>query len=320
MSLDRAYRRLLLAYPARWWDERGEEVLTVLLEGAEARGARRPSAGEAADLIAHGLLARAGRLGGAMRADVDDRARELTAALALASLTALSLLCLVFGEWWPWTSVGGGLAEPLSSFSGTPGPFWTIGGPLMVLLLVPAALSLAGLPRLARGLLAASVPVIVATPAVAAVLGWNRPAWWALAGLLLFAVLSLAAPVRRRLLLGGLVAGLSGVTILVVYGHLQAGFDPRPGFYYGYLLQSLALAVPVGVLAAVAMASARRAIIPACLVGSAWLITFAGRLVSAAADTTGALLYLAAAAALGLVALASASYHRLMHDRQPALS
>lgn len=188
----------------------------------------------------------------------------------------------------------------------------------MIALLLPGLLVLLGRPRLARGVLAALVPTILLTPAVAAVLGLNRPALWSLGGLLMFAVLSLAAPIRRRWLLGGLMAGLTGAVGYAVYSHLDAGFDPRPGFYYGYLLQPLALAVPIGVLVGVLIASSRRAVIPTCVVGSVWLVAFAGRLVSAAADRTGALLYLAGAVALGLAALGAGSYRQLMDDRQPA--
>ena len=48
------------------------------------------------------------------------------------------------------------------------------------------------------------------------------------------------------------------------------------------------------------------------------MILFAGRFVSAAAGTIGALLYLAGAAALGLTALAVGGYLQNMDDRQPA--
>lgn len=118
--------------------------------------------------------------------------------LALASLTALSSLCLLFGEWWPWTGVAGGLQKPLSSFPGTAGPFWTAGGPLMIALLLTGLLVLLGRPRLARGVLAALILATLLTPAAATVLGLNRPALWSLAGLLLFVALSLTAPIRHR--------------------------------------------------------------------------------------------------------------------------
>lgn len=55
--LERAYRRLLLAYP-RWYRERrGTEILTTLLDAARP-GQRRPHAKDAINLIAGGLRCR----------------------------------------------------------------------------------------------------------------------------------------------------------------------------------------------------------------------------------------------------------------------
>jgi hypothetical protein len=50
-SLERGYRRLLAAYPPAYRQRHEEEMLTVLLSGAEP-GQRRPRLAEAADLIA----------------------------------------------------------------------------------------------------------------------------------------------------------------------------------------------------------------------------------------------------------------------------
>lgn len=55
--LDRAYRRLMWAYPRWYRQDRGLELLTTLLDDASP-GQRRPTAGNATDLIRGGLLAR----------------------------------------------------------------------------------------------------------------------------------------------------------------------------------------------------------------------------------------------------------------------
>ncbi|MFJ8578888.1 hypothetical protein [Micromonospora sp. NPDC093277] len=60
MSLARHYRWLLLAYPRAYRRERGEEILSLLLDTAPA-GRTRPTAREAFDLIRGGLRCRLGR-------------------------------------------------------------------------------------------------------------------------------------------------------------------------------------------------------------------------------------------------------------------
>ena len=54
------YRWLLLAYPARYRAERGEEILATLLEAADSSRRRRPTVQEAVDLLGSGLVSRLG--------------------------------------------------------------------------------------------------------------------------------------------------------------------------------------------------------------------------------------------------------------------
>lgn len=56
-ALERAYRRLLLAYPRRFRRDRGTEILTTLLDAAPP-DRRRPTAWETVDLLAGGVRAR----------------------------------------------------------------------------------------------------------------------------------------------------------------------------------------------------------------------------------------------------------------------
>ena len=56
--LELAYRRLLLAYPADYRNDRGDELVSTLLASAPP-GRRRPSIAEAFDLLYHGFRTRA---------------------------------------------------------------------------------------------------------------------------------------------------------------------------------------------------------------------------------------------------------------------
>ncbi|MER7275586.1 hypothetical protein ABT369_14105 [Dactylosporangium sp. NPDC000244] len=56
-ALPRRYRRLLLAYPARYRRRHGAEILTTLMDAAEP-GRERPTAAEVRDIVAGGLRQR----------------------------------------------------------------------------------------------------------------------------------------------------------------------------------------------------------------------------------------------------------------------
>jgi hypothetical protein len=55
--LGRRYRRLLWAYPGWYRRERGQEILTTLLDAARP-GQRRPADGEVLDVVVQGLRCR----------------------------------------------------------------------------------------------------------------------------------------------------------------------------------------------------------------------------------------------------------------------
>ncbi len=57
-TAEQRYRRLLLSYPADYRHERGDDLLAVSLDIAEAEGRDRPTMGERFDLVGHGLLRR----------------------------------------------------------------------------------------------------------------------------------------------------------------------------------------------------------------------------------------------------------------------
>ncbi|WP_018638209.1 hypothetical protein [Parafrankia elaeagni] len=83
--LEIVYRRLLKCYPPRWQQRHADEVVATLLDVADAEGRTRPSPGEAANLLAHGLAARFGASLDLLPATVRNR----VAAMAFASVATL---------------------------------------------------------------------------------------------------------------------------------------------------------------------------------------------------------------------------------------
>jgi hypothetical protein len=86
-ALERRYRRLLAWYPAAFRHEQADEMLAVLMAGAQA-GQRRPGLHESADLIRNALVMR-GRLIGSR-----SESRPWTDGLALFSVAAPLFLLL----------------------------------------------------------------------------------------------------------------------------------------------------------------------------------------------------------------------------------
>jgi hypothetical protein len=91
-SLERSYRRWLLAYPQAYRRERGPEILATLLDAA-GPGRSRPSAREVGHLLRHGLGRRVAEVG----------RRAVVIAVIAAVLGGLSGIAL--GSWLAWRSV-----------------------------------------------------------------------------------------------------------------------------------------------------------------------------------------------------------------------
>nr|WP_241831929.1 hypothetical protein [Parafrankia soli] len=264
-----AYRRLLLCYPRRWREARGEELLGTLLDGAEAAGRTRPSRAEAVDLVVHGLATRCAVGVGVLPAGV----RGATAALALAVGAGLSAVCLVMAERQPavdqrlaaWPTV----AHPWTDRG--LGPFLTTGPLVFVPWLVALAAAVAGRRRIML------VALVVTYPATGAVLALGRhtdllrPPLSLLLVLAVLAVPALAgaaatrAPGRPGAGPRGLVAATGAVlgwaALLGAFGY-QFGFWTAPGggflstvrlsstgYWSSSFYGSLAETVPQGLLA-----------------------------------------------------------------------
>jgi hypothetical protein len=91
--LELAYRRLLLAYPADYRHERGDELVSTLLASAPP-GRRRPTIAEAFDLLYHGIRTRARvtrrTLSGPAAAD--ELAQAAVVSLTVAAAVAVAVI------------------------------------------------------------------------------------------------------------------------------------------------------------------------------------------------------------------------------------
>ncbi len=268
MSLDTTYRRLLLAYPARWRARRADEMLGTLMDAAEARGTDRPSLGEAADLVGNGLRERLTGL-------LPPGTPELIALLALASVTALSLVCFGFGEWWPWPvrHHDFGIAGPTFM---TLGPLVYAGWAAVLLLTLARQSRVARLAGAATVTMALALPVAVPTRFE----GAGRPPRPLLGMVAVLGVLAISAPIRHRKTLAWLTPAMTVLLGLAVWGGTAAGFDPRIGFYGSWgPIREIALNAAFGVLAVVCVGiGAVRSLpglLPAALVVSLPWLAFA---------------------------------------------
>jgi hypothetical protein len=92
-DLERRYHVLLLAFPRRYRERRGEEMVGTLMEAAGPEQ-RWPSPADAADLVDAGLAARTGLSSESAISSV----LGLAAPYGLAVAGAIASVCLVFGE------------------------------------------------------------------------------------------------------------------------------------------------------------------------------------------------------------------------------
>jgi hypothetical protein len=151
--LERSYRRLLRAYPTEWREERGEEMLAVLLEWSPDHQTR-PSVGDALNVVGNGLRARLAAVIGWIPRDVTER----TGILSLGGGAALSAYCLLFGEYVVPELRG----QSLFSL----GPVYSAGSLLYALWLAATLLAVTGVVRNLRRVAAALVSLTVALAAV----------------------------------------------------------------------------------------------------------------------------------------------------------
>lgn len=101
-DLERRYRRLLKCFPARYRREHEQEILSVLMDGAE-EGQRRPGLADAADLVMSAIFMRWREMTRQPRWRWERRHPRLIIRLRIAIgiwLLALAGILLGQGYWW----------------------------------------------------------------------------------------------------------------------------------------------------------------------------------------------------------------------------
>jgi hypothetical protein len=249
-TLDRRYRRLLIAYPAEYRVARGDEIVGTLLDVAPP-GRRWPDLGDAIDVVGAGLRR---RFGPASLAGLDG-------GLALAAPMALALAAGIAGfAWWR--------VEPMTvgvHIGGSPlfGQFRTL-GPIGYAGWVLAAVGWAVLrPPWSRLLVAAAVLLTLALPVVAPLTTVDRPPLWVILALTVFGLITLAgsgpssgvarSPLDSRLAVpaGAFAVAVATSAVTLLWAPSGAGF----GYYYQPTIARVGLVVAavVGVVAAIAV-------------------------------------------------------------------
>ncbi len=238
--LERRCRLLLRAYPAAYRAERGEEILSTLLESIPG-GRRVPSLADAVDVLGNGLRRRWGLNGLA----------GLDAGLALAAPVALALAAGIAGfAWW--------CVEPISNLhigqSALFGTFRTL-GPFAFALWLVAALGWVVLrPVARRALIGVAVMATLALPVLSALTTVDRPPLWVVMALVAFGLLALAGAGSSQATLDARLTVPIGALGIAV-GAATLSTVAAPDQYYQPTIARVGLVVTatVAILAVVAL-------------------------------------------------------------------
>jgi hypothetical protein len=257
-TLERRYRTLLRAYPARYRAERGEEILGTLLDLA-GPDRRSPRISDAADLVASGLRYRLGM----------GTVAGLDGGLATAAPIAL---CVAAGisafAWWRVEPVTPGVHIGGSALFGL---FRTL-GPVAYLAWLVAAAGWAVLRTgPARLLVGFAIAVTLTLPFVAPLTGVDRPPLWVLMALSAFGVLALGGYPRPLSTDERLAVPVGAVAVAITASAVMRAWPPSGGGF-GYYYQptiSRVGTITASVVAAVAAVAVVRAVRGRS--GSEWL-------------------------------------------------
>jgi hypothetical protein len=268
-------RVLLLAYPRAYRIERGEEILSTLIDAA-GPGQRLPALADASDVLAAGLRQ---RLGIPSLAGFD-------AGLVAAAPIALTLAAGISAfAWWRVEPVSPGVSAAPALMGARQalapalmgarqalapalmgarqalapaflGAFRTI-GPIAYLAWLIAAAARVLLPAAAsRAAIAVATGVTVALPVLGAATGYDRPPLWVLMALTVFGILALSgSPIGTRSSVDerlGVAVGTFGVA--AISSALVAMWPPAGGGFGYYYQPTIARvgAVAAGTVAGVA--------------------------------------------------------------------
>lgn len=200
-QLERRYRRTLVAYPAKYRAERGDEIVATYLEVTDS-DRRWPSIADVADVLRGGVWQRLRASG----------ATGLVAGVPVAATFALSAAAALAAVW----LVSVELAPVPAEFVMSPvGPFQSLGGIVWIAWLAAALVAL-GLPALvARWFLATALTATVAVVPIATLSQYDRPPLSVLVPQVALGLLALAWPSRATWTLR-LTPAFATVTAVVV--------------------------------------------------------------------------------------------------------
>lgn len=239
-------RLALLCYP-RWWREaRGEEVIGLLMDSAEANGRRRPSAADLLNLAAHGLKLRTGT----SATSVNHQVRNRVSVLALAFLAAVCTTLLIFGEWAPWDPRTSLESSPIANV--TTGSLCYLAGLLAVIAAALGRVTAARRLAVACGLTALAI-MLPPVADLAHNYGLTRPPGAILAFIaLLSALASLGHPHPPR---GSrkLFVFLAAIPTIGAVCVTALSLGPEPWFFYR-LPDQVSLRISGGILLGIALA------------------------------------------------------------------
>jgi hypothetical protein len=243
--VERHCRRLLLAYPAAYRAQRGEELIATMLDAAPP--GRRPTLADQLDVVAAGLRRRLGTV----------RIAGLDAGLLRAAPVALALAAGIsaFLCWRVEPAVAGGTRLF--------GVFRTL-GPIAYACWVLATIGWATLrPAIGRVLISVAVAVTLALPLVAPLTTVDRPPLWVVMAMSAFGLLALlgtapAVGATRPTLDEGLAVVTGAAAVAMCAWLVTLAWPATVPGYYQPTLARVSLVVTAAVAAVAAVAVLRR--------------------------------------------------------------
>lgn len=244
---ERAFARMLWAYPAGWRARNGAAALGTVLDAAEHEGRSRPTMSERIDFAGHGLAQ-------TLLDWVPPRLRDALAQAALATGFAFSVCFFWFHA-----------REPHTLRSWSPdvyyafGPFANPGVVVCALLIVAFALAFTPWRAALRATLGTAVAVAALLPVASVIVpGWDRPSTTSILFFALLGLLALAGQTFSKRVMGLGAGAAAGLLIWFEAQHAESwGLAADRQFWHGVfgpgwlgLVPAIALAL-AGILALV---------------------------------------------------------------------